>query len=172
MARKLGVGIEQIGVMGTTMIHNSATDRASIAYLMIDYAWTRRRGEVTARIGQDENKVQGLGVDEDAALVVIERMMPEVFLQAERPASGPPTNAPTIVFTTDGKAVGVGRINLQISEPPAQQVQKFAPGVQVYSGTGVSVRNAGGKTAEVYFFWEATPAQKEELEKTRKATGK
>jgi hypothetical protein len=172
MARKLGVGVEQIGLMGTARIHNGSTDNATIAYLMIDYAWARRPGELAASLGQDENKVFGSGVDEAAALVVVERMMPEVFLQAERPTSGPSTNAPTIAFTTEGRVIGVGRVNLQSRESAAQQVQKFTSGVEVYSGRGVSVRNADGRSAEVQFFWEASPAQKAEMEKSRNSTAK
>lgn len=167
MARKLGVGVEQIGVMGTARINNSASDRANPAYLMIEYAWQRRPGEVTSINGQDENFLRG-GVDEDAALAVIERVMPEAFLQTDLASSGPSTNAPAIAFTADGRVVGVGRINLQSGEPASQQVEKFAPGVRIYSGRGVSVRNAAGRSAEVNFFWEATPAQKEELAKAER----
>jgi hypothetical protein len=169
VARKLGVGLEQIGIMGTTMIRNGATDPANLAYLRIDYAWTRRPGEVAPRIGQGDNIFLSTGVDMDAARVVVERLIPEAFLQAQR-TSGPPIDVPAIVFTTDGKAVGAGRINA-MSGDMSQQVQPFAPGMQVYSGRSVTVRNAGGKSVEVYFIWEATAAQKEELEKKRKTAG-
>jgi hypothetical protein len=171
MARKLGVDIERIGLMGSTLIDDPSADPASRRRLLINYAWPRRAGEARPVFGQSGNRSIGTAIDHAAALLVVERVLPEAFLQADS-VEGPPTSRPLIVFTTEGKVIGTGRLNMQSGEPFEQQIQKIAPGVETYTNTSFSVRNVAGKSAQLHFVWEATPIQKEELAKTRKSAVK
>ncbi|MEO8315764.1 MAG: hypothetical protein ABI645_13345 [Pseudomonadota bacterium] len=170
MARKLGVDVERIGLMGSTTIADSPLFVAGRRWLRVEYAWVRRADESKPKYGPDRVNPMFSTVDQAAALTVVEEVFPEVFLQADPPSDGPAPIRPIIVFTTDGKVIATGWVNMQANDFE-QQILKIS-GVEIYSNTSVSLRTAAGKRVELHFAWEATPAQKEQIEKRRKAVAK
>jgi hypothetical protein len=177
MAHKLGVSADRIGMMGIALMTDEpksglASEGRS---LVVDYAWTRRASEAgpvsgtgLAAGGAGRGRSAGGGFDTAAALVIVERLMPEVFLQPQPPAgqtAGPPATLPAVVLTAEGRVIGTGIIDAR--PPDFVRNQSIAPGVVIGVNRTSSLRNRAGTSAQVLFLWEATPQQREALEKAR-----
>lgn len=172
MARKLGIGVDQIGLMGVARLQDGSVESPGARrVLTVDYAWARKAGEAAPRYGQGGyNSRLTNAIDTDIALKIVERMLPEAFVPAaQNPRSDGRTNMPAVVLSSEGRVLGAGRMNMVAGEAMRQEFQRIVPGVEIYITRSATLLNSAGDRADVQFAWEATPAQKLELENARKA---
>jgi hypothetical protein len=115
-AKRLGVDVTQIGLMGTTSIEDGTiklVDNGTPGgfvddkrrQLMVSYAWQRGSGESSPTLKQ--NSVTKPPVDLSTALVIVEREIPEAF-------SVRPVGAETwmVVLTANGQFIRAGRVQM------------------------------------------------------------
>src|SRR5690606_9401324 len=119
LAAKLGIAVEQIGLIGRTTLSQGAprgvVDQNGIRriegmrHLGVRYAWARRPEEPAAIHAPRRTEEPQADFDLAAALVVAERLLPDAF------STAPPSLAdmqvrPTIVFTAKGEVLRAGRV--------------------------------------------------------------
>ena len=181
IARRLGIEVDQIGLMGSTTLEEGSMSLVVDAsgnpvpndkrrVLAVQYAWVRRAGEAAPTLGQGGGAggVKSPGVDVVAALAIVERVIPDAFKNTDRSLG-----EPTVVLSVEGKVIGAGRVRGQNSEERSRQMQQLAPGVMLGSYNSVRLVNSAGARVDVQFAWEAPPAIREMRERAgQAATGR
>lgn len=158
IARRLDIGVEQIGLMGFTS-HRDATDGRPV---YVDYAWLRRSGESAPIYRQAGDTSLEDGVNTAWALALVEQVMPEAFARAEHEAG-----QPVVVLSQAGEVIRTGRRKPGVDS--ASQMQELVPGLVSEMARTVILKNSKGEEAAVYFVWEASPTKREQIETARKA---
>jgi hypothetical protein len=143
MAAVLGVGKEEIGLMGTVAVVDDGTKRG----VVVDYAWQRLPRESAPQYRQTGWDRYGQeGVDVATAVDVVERVMPDAFMGVEVERA---LGIPTILLTEQGEFIRTGRTR---SDP-----RKTFPGVSIATFRMLVLKNGKGATSAVYFVWQGTP---------------
>lgn len=163
LALQLGIDASQIGLVGSTILERGTariiTDGNGLTHfegreaLVVRYAWTRRIEEPAA-VTRPRVAIQPQAdFDQAAALVVVERLMPDVF------SHGPPSLeefqvSPTVVFTADGAVLRTGRVQTRNGVTLDSLLQEqVVPGVRTVLHRSVRLTNKAGATAQVTFAW-------------------
>jgi hypothetical protein len=160
IADKLGFSADQLGVVGFTFVAEDpkpgSTERPRA--LGIEYAWPRRPTESEPAFVQG-GRTMSAGIDTAAALVIVERLIPEAFGLKDRSRG-----RPTVVLTAEGEVI---RVEYVKNEEMHLQRPNLAPGrVNLTGPTGVELVNKAGVAADVQFIWQYTAAQWEAIDKT------
>ncbi len=161
IADKLGLRVEEIGATGFAYLIEGAKPAPEESgnvpavspprALTIEYAWPRRAHESAPTLGQA--RFLGTGVDTAAALVIVERMLPEAFLMKDSHRG-----TPTVVLTAEGEVIRAEYVKI---EDLAAQFQNLEPGrVDITSEGSVDLVNSAGVRVEFQFIWQLTAAQR------------
>jgi hypothetical protein len=162
IAARLGLDVLQIGLIGTTtleqgsprtVVDQDGLERVEgVRMLSVRYAWARRMEEPAAihtPLRADEPLAD---FDLAAALVVVERLLPDAFSYA--PPSFADMMRPTVVFTAKGEVIRAGRVQMRngVGHDSLLQ-QQLVPGVRTGLHRSVRLTNKAGATAMVDFAW-------------------
>jgi hypothetical protein len=162
IAARLGLDVEQIGMIGTTTLEqgspNTVVDQEGlkrvdgVRMLPVRYAWARRTEEPAAIHTPTRADEPLADFDLAAALVVVERLLPDAFSHA--PPSFADMIEPTVVFTTKGEVIRAGRVQMRNGvDADSLLQQQLVPGVRTGLHRRVRLTNNAGATARVTFGW-------------------
>lgn len=175
IAGKLEMTADQFGLVGFTFMTEEprpasepGSAPAQPRALVVHYAWPRRATDAAPAIFQDLS-IRDRGIDLKAATIIVERLMPEVFKPRREPAEGENLYLlprPTVVLTAEGEVIRTEYLKIA---DMSLQTQNLAPGRVSSTATSVSLTNAAGYTADVFFCWQYTAAQQEQIDKQRLA---
>jgi hypothetical protein len=140
MARVLGVGKDEIGLMGSVPVFDDDTKRG----VFVDYAWQRQPGESAPQYRQGGwDRFEPQGVDIATALQVAERVMPDAFMGEEVERA---LGIPTILLSEKGEFIQAGRT--RSSDP-----RNTFPGIPIATFRMLVLKNGKGATSAIYFMW-------------------
>ncbi len=164
IADRLGMDPAQIGLVGFTTLEEGSLVQVLDAtgtpqpddrrrMLLVYYAWPRRSTDNGPALGQGA-VASGLSMpDLAAALVIVERLIPDVFTLKE-----PSAGSPTVVFTAKGEVIRAGRVKFKNGGGMDSILQEqLVPGVHTSSFWSPRLRNNAGETVEVTLAWEMPP---------------
>ncbi len=163
IALKLGIGIAQIGAVGSTVLEDGALNVVVAPdgtrrlegkrAMVVRYAWAKRPDEPPSVEMPLRAVEQVEDFDVAAALVVVERVLPDAFSHT------PPTWAdmmtrPTVVFTSRGEVLRAGRVQVRNGVDTDSLLQEqLVPGVTTHLHRAIRLTNKAGATALVELAW-------------------
>lgn len=163
IALKLGIGVTEMGLVGSTRLEQGSMDVVveangtrrveGVRRLPVRYAWARRPGEPSLAEAPAPADTPLEDFDRAAALVVVERLLPDAFSHA------PPTVAelmfrPVVVFTARGEVLRAGRVQVRNGVDTDSLLQEqLVPGVPTRLHRAVRLTNKAGATALVELAW-------------------
>lgn len=164
IAAKLGIGVEQIGLIGTTTLEQGTPTAVidqtgvrrveGVRHLPVRYAWARRTEEPAVIHTPRRADEPQADFDLAAALVVVERLLPDSFSHAP-PSLADMAARPTVVFTDKGEVIRAGRVQMRNGVDLDSLLQEqLVPGVSTGLHRSVRLTNKAGATAMVTFAWE------------------
>lgn len=174
VASTLDIEVERIGLIGNLRVQegrNAVTDDANgnlvpfgqSRVLRVTYAWPRRAGESGPSLqgmGSPARFAQGLQQEraqkderQAAAIVIVERLMPEAFTVPNSEAG-----TPVVALTAKGEVIGAVRLNNGGGQPSPrlvnQALRQLHAGFQQGARSNTeTLRNSSGATAQVVFAW-------------------
>lgn len=159
IAMRLDLGIDEIGMIGSALVEDGTLspvvdtqgrddpdERRRV--LLVNYAWPRRNGEPAPFFGQ--GNPQGSALDYAAALTLVEKFIPDAFIDTSADAG-----RPMLVLSAKGEVMAAGRVQIGRGNTSGNLAQQLVPGVRTNASVSPRLRGSNGTSAEVLFVWEA-----------------
>jgi len=167
IAAKLGIGVGQIGAVGTTQLmqeHRTVvTDHSGLSRLedagrsiFVRYVWERKDGDPAPDRALEHALAEPADFDIAAAVIVVQQLFPHAFSHSDPAAMDVLMPMPTVVFTARGEVIRSGYVQMVVNEPDTLQKQ-LVPGISTGLDRIVRLTDKTGATTMVHFAWEWSP---------------